>query len=263
MGRCRSACWGLSRAACLPADPAHLERWALRWIRHGTGHARFLAEGGPPQLVVSALTEVLGSALLAAGACAQPRPWPADSPRLRVPSEGTGGVLAAWPPRCPRQAVPAKRRVTLSRSSPSQEPLFPATHRDLITLPALFCVTARAVAFCHQKLTWAYIRPAKMTQTGLRLEVPPRGTVAQVIPTAAPSYLPSIHPSTCTFAHLRAHLPTRPPAIHPPRTSRHLPAYPSTYPPPICPFTRFSALYLPLRPLTFLLCAQTRFQTRY
>lgn len=28
--------------------------------------------------------------------------------------EGTGGVLAAWPPRCPRQAVPAKRRVTLS-----------------------------------------------------------------------------------------------------------------------------------------------------
>lgn len=177
--------------------------------------------------------------------------------------EGTGGVLAAWPPRCPRQAVPAKRRVTLSRSSPSQEPLFPGTHRDLITLPALFCVTARAVAFCHQKLTWAYIRPAKMTQTGLRLEVPPRGTVAQVIPTAAPSYLPSIHPSTCTFARLRAHLPTRPPAIHPPRTSRHLPAYPSTYPPPICPFTRFSALYLPLRPLTFLLCAQTRFQTRY
>lgn len=159
--------------------------------------------------------------------------------------EGTGGVLAAWPPRCPCQAVPAKRRVTLSCSSPSQEPLFPATHRDLITLPALFCVTARAVAFCHQKLTWAYIRPAKMTQTGLRLEVPPRGTVAQVIPTAAPSYLPSIHPSTCTFARLRAHLPTRPPTPrHPPATHQPPPARLSVH----LPTTHLSVHPL-LRPL--------------
>lgn len=114
MGRCRSACWGLSRATCLPADPAHLERWALRWIRHGTGHARFLAEGGPPSWWSPPSRRTWAQPCWQPGRVHNPDLGQQTLPGSESQGEGTGGVLAAWPPRCPRQAVPAKRRVTLS-----------------------------------------------------------------------------------------------------------------------------------------------------